>query len=323
MVTLNINQLKEDLLNSLSILLEHIEDKNTDAHKDFFPEKINEIKEAIESIKSQNLEISLLEKVSKILNFKRLFPLLELAEKSVELENTIIKKQLSLKDSYGKWGIDDSLLEEIFKKHKLIVTKYVLEGIFRKGLVSTDKEAWSPIMYNMGGRIIYDYIYAVTGGWFHEDIIKLWFENRLKEIDNLNIVSIKQTAHDSNRVFKYKKEKQNITGEPDFLIEVEINKKPLRFFLEIQHVTDASIKKRDNLIQVPSHRVRESKKHGDKYIFIVPYVDSEGRASKVAVIPGPLEETKENYIKGYFVHPSEAINTIKKFLEEIRKTKEI
>lgn len=309
--------IKEDLVKSLNLLIEHIKDENTDAHKDFFPSKIKPLKSAVSKLKIKQLNLEILTEISSFLGFKRIFPLIEMSEKIKELEDTVLKRQESIVNSYRKWGIDQKELDEILIKHKLLLIRFVLEGIFRKGLVETDRLAWAPIMYNMGGRIIYEYIFAVTHGWLHEDIIKLWFVNCLMKIKNFKLISMEQDAHDSDRIFKYKKEKQNISGEPDFLVKGKFNGKIVSFYLEVQHVTKRSRKVKTNLVQVPSHRVKESKKYGEKYLFIVPYITEEDKAFSVAVISGPLKEVKENYIEGHFVNPNTAISLIEDVIKKL------
>ena len=89
-----LNDLRNDLIESLKILIEHFQDENTDAYE-FYPEKIDPLNQSIIELRN-NFNIETLNKVSNQLGFRRLFPLLEMAEKSRELENTIIKKVLSL-----------------------------------------------------------------------------------------------------------------------------------------------------------------------------------------------------------------------------------
>ena len=312
-----LNDLRNNLIDSLKILIEHFQDENTDAYE-FYPEKIDPLNQSILELLN-NFNFETLNNISNQLGFRRLFPLLEMAEKSRELENTIIIKVNTIIDSYEVWRINQDELITISERYKAILRKYSLEGIFRKGIELSDDIALSSIAYNKGGRTIYKYIYDVTIGWLHEDVIRIWFEGIINEINNIRNLSIQQTAHDSDRVFKFKRKNQNITGEPDFIISLEKDEIKISFHLEVQHVSDRSRKKRKNLIQVPSHRISQSQNYGRNYLIVIPYINNRGMMESVCLKQGPLEgnEENQNYIEGEFINPNECTEFILEFIDSL------
>lgn len=308
------------MLCALEGLLEHIKDERTDAHWDFYPSKIEPIEKCMEMIKnSKEMDFQEMVTMSEILGFSRVFPLLELAEIEVELRKTVLKKQSEMIASYEKWGLNNETLSEIKKKYAGILKKSVWEGVFRKGISISESEAWKPIIYNKGGRTVYEYIDAVITGWMHEDVISQWFFEKLGSIRGVRSILVTGDAHDKDRIFKYKKLGKAITGEPDYKVELMLNGNKKTFVAEIQHVTNRSIKKRKGLVQVPGHRVKESKKWRNGYLFIVPYVN-ENSVEKIAIIPGPLKEVEVEFIRQpleSFFGPDDPIDMLSTFIRNL------
>ena len=178
-------------------------------------------------------------------------------------------------------------------------------------MVETDKNAWPDIMYNQGGRTLYDYISAVSTGWIHEDLIKQWIEKVL----HAYCAKVSLNAHDNERVFKFTKKGRQIVGTPDLHVEGVKNEVHFEFQIEVQHVTNNSRKKTKNLIQVPSHRVAASKRAGSLYLLVVPYVDKKGEATSVAILPAPLEVVGENYVAGSFLSLAPAETNLKDWVD--------
>lgn len=299
---LTTNTLNDELKYSLEQLKKHIEDTNTDFHNQFYPEKKDQIKKSIEKLENNNeLDFRTLSEVSDILNFKRMSPALELAEKKFEMEQNVSSRLENIIYSYGNWGIEENRLSQMNEKYQEILLNSVYEGLFRKGIKKSDREAWSSIKFNKGGRTLYKYIFDVVKGWPHEDLCAIWAEEVLKS--SFPEAKVLKEAHDSERVFKYSKKGQSISGEPDLQIDIE----GTRVALEIQHVTKNSRVKTKNLIRVPSHRIEESKKWGENYILLIPYVEDDQVTNRAAIFHGPLEESdREDHIKGEF-YPLEEV----------------
>jgi len=320
---LNSSQLQRSLDSSLRKLASHIEKDCTDAHKDYYPSKVRDLRDALKILQeAPSLEI--LNEVKSNLGFKRLFPLVELAEKPLELEDSIYKDLEAVCDSYvNVWRVKEDEAKEKLREYKENVQGYVLEGIFRKGLSETDNEAWRSIRYNKGGRTIYKYIYDITKGWLHEDLFYAWLKEKLDSFEiDLDIELIK-SAHDAERVFKYSKKGQNISGEPDFRLELREDSFEETVFLEVQHVTDRTRRKRKGLIQVPGHRVETSRFFEERYILVAPYLTKENEVPKVSVNPAPLNpSSKDGFVQARsFVDPPEGAVELEKALKSILEGK--
>lgn len=314
-------KLKMDIVEALSILRQQVENPLTDAHLDFFPAKRDSINETINFLQSNELSLENLETATTILGFKRFFPLLEMAEKLMEMEENVFPSQKKQAHSYSKIGVPTEHIENLLKSHNRILQCAVMEGIFRKGLCKTDREAWSGILYNMGGRILYDYINSIIRGWLHEDLVSKWLEDEIKKNQAYSDVRIERKAHDSNRIFKYKKKSRPISGEPDLVCCLKKGDKGIKFFVEIQHLTEKTIKKRDRLILVPAHRVKVSEEYGRRYIFIAPCI-LKAELSLFCILEGPLIEKKKGYVQGQFFNLDNASDTIMAFIESLLANEE-
>ncbi len=299
---LNTSNLNEELKYSLEQLKKHIEDTNTDFHDHFYPEKKEQLKKSIEKLdNNKELDFRTLSEISEILNFKRMSPALELAEKKFEMEQNVSSRLEEIIYSYESWGIEENTLSQLNQQYQEILLNSVYEGLFRKGIKKSDREAWSSIKFNKGGRTLYKYIFDVVKGWPQEDLCAIWAEEVLNS--SFPEVEVLKEAHDSERVFKYSKKGQSISGEPDLLIDVAGTK----VALEVQHVTKNSRVKTKNLIRVPSHRIEESKKWGKNYILLIPYVEDDQVTKRAAIFHGPLEEAdRDDYIEGEF-YPLEKV----------------
>ncbi|MHA1284110.1 MAG: hypothetical protein ACTSQP_16550 [Promethearchaeota archaeon] len=312
-----IEEIRKDLISCLRCFLLHISNKNTEAHE-FYPKYIDLIKKSIEKL-NQDFNLEILLEVCNLLKFKRIFPLLELSEKLKELNVALFGKIDNIVRSYEKWKINRRKLDRISKKYKLNLIKNTIESIFRKGIVQSDDKAYPSIIYHKRGRTIYKYIYDVSIGWLHEDIIKIWFKQILCNMENIELISIQQNAHDSNRVFKFSTKSQIISGEPDYTIRIRKNRTIIEFKLEIQHVSDKSRKKTKDLIEIPRHRISESKNYHN-YILIIPYIDNNDKMQSICIKMGPLrcyEKNGKYYIEGVFFTPKKSIEIIKEIINSL------
>lgn len=311
------DNLIKKIIVSLKITRAAIENPNTDAHVDYYPEMLESIDKTISFLEFPNSTLDHIYGASKLLKFNRFFPLVEMGEKFDELEAAVFPSQKKSIESYEDWGIPKDFLYKTFSDYKNSVYTSVFEGLYRKGLSKTDRDAWSSIFYTMGGRTIYDYVNSVTVGWTHEDLILKWFSIELGKINKLKLISLEKTAHDSDRIFRYKK-KRPITGEPDFYVKVLYMDKLISFHVEVQHATKDTFLKRSNKLKVPKHRVSTSTKYNNYYILIAPYLD-DGKVTRIALIPAPLKEVKKEFIEAHLLKQEWVNHMLTSFLDSLYK----
>ncbi len=207
----NFLELKNAIAKSLKLLRLQIDNPLSDAHADFFPSVPSSIEKALSLLDSSELTLETIEKIKVILGFEKIFPLIEMAEKLEELEETVFSTQKSEAYSYTKIGVPIEYIESSLEEKKLILQMSMMEGLFRKGVSKTDREAWSGIYYNMSGRTLYDYIHSIVNGWLHKDLICKWLEDEIKKEKEYKDIVIKRSDQNSLRIFRYKKKfKRNL-----------------------------------------------------------------------------------------------------------------
>jgi len=311
---------KECLKKALTLLKELASNQESDFYEDFVQTRPNmdlKIDEAVRAVEaSEALNYKLLKQLMDILNFNRLYPVIELAEKFYEASNIWAEK---LKAVLGEqirpayWGFTNDALEHLIAKCKKIIRKAFLELVFRKGRGETEIEAIKSFRYSMGSRLPEEYLLNLVLGWAVEDLVKIWLINRLEETSAIATIEVEEIAHDASRVIRFHGPK--ITGEADLKLKIElVNGSVMTFYVEIQRA-DRSRKRRSRKfenrivfekVEVPSHRIeqsRQSELRGIPYIIVF----ADFKRNEVAIVKNPhrccQKENGKAYVWAHFVPP--------------------
>jgi hypothetical protein len=126
-----------------------------------------------------------------------------LDEKFTKKRNRFTEKYSNISEG---WGLDVAQVE--------LITKTIEDRLLNNdGLIN--EESTDNLAYHKDKRTLFEYAYDVHDGWVQEDLIKIWFENKIKKInENLQFVNV---GTDNDRIFQIKNEKK-ITSTPDFNI---------------------------------------------------------------------------------------------------------
>jgi len=181
------------------------------------------------------------------------------------------KKFIEKYDSLNKdWGIDKNLIEDICLTY---------EQKFLTSLNDIQNTDIQNLKFHIDIRKPHEYVYDVYDGWIQEDLLKIWFDNKIKRIDqNLSIVN---NGTDKDRVFQIEN-KSNITSTPDFLLcynDKPIKKIETQFSREKRTIYDMKTYKVDKVfnengvflwINLPENKFfilypKNEKSHFEKY----------------------------------------------------------
>jgi hypothetical protein len=243
------------------------------------------------------------------LGFQRMYPLFELVDKTIHIEEQFLPELDRETRRLEAWGISSDEITVVLKEYPGVVKNAFYELVFRKAVSETEVDAIRGIRYSMGNRFAEEYFYNLIKGWPYEDIVARWLDKKLSALQSVTTVQRKNLAHDRDRVVRFRRRP---TGEADFVITLTLKGgKALWFYLEVQTATDRTVRRRTMEVEVPEHRISQSREAGGgKYLIVFPFKsgkDLSGVSDKVAFVVDPHERYREEkdrtFVEANFLSP--------------------
>jgi len=258
---------------------------------------------------AENLTYEVCTVLASNLGFRRIYPLFELVDKTIHIEERFLPELDKETRRLEAWGVSPDEIEEVLKGYPCIVKNAFYELVFRKAVGETEVDAIKGIRYSMGNRFAEEYFYNLIKGWPYEDLVGRWLDKKLSVLQSVATVQRKNLAHDQDRVVRFQRRP---TGEANFVVTLTLQGgRSLSFYLEVQTATERTVRTRTMEAEVPGHRITQSRETGGgKYLMIFPFKSSEdlsGASDKVAFVVDPhdcyREEKGKTFVKANFLSP--------------------
>jgi hypothetical protein len=304
---------QEKFKHCLTTCLQHLaqmsENPLLDFHTDYGHTKqaIQAALGCLENAESLNYEVCTV--LASNLGFRRMYPLFELVDKTIHIEEQFLPELDRETRRLEAWGISPDEIAVVLKEYPGIVKNAFYELVFRKAVSETEVDAIRGIRYSMGNRFAEEYFYNLIKGWPYEDIVARWLDKKLSALQSVTTVQRKNLAHDQDRVVRFRRRP---TGEANFVVTLTLEgEKTLWFYLEVQTATERTVRTRTMEVQVPEHRISQSRQAGGgKYLIVFPFKSGEdlsGASDTVAFVVDPhkccREERDKTLVKAQFLSP--------------------
>jgi len=320
------DEFKQSLMSCLRHLAQMSENPLLDFHADYgyARQTIVAALRYLEDVEGLSYEVC--KTVSSNLGFKRIYPLFELIDKTIHIEEQFLPELDKETRRLEAWDISPDEIEGVLKNYPSIVKNAFYELAFRKAVSKTEVDAIRGIRYSMGNRFAEEYFYNLIKGWPFEDLVSQWLCEKLSTVESVTNAQRQSLAHDQDRVVRFRKRP---TGEADFLVALTLRGgKMLRFYLEVQTATERTVRRRTMETEVPAHRIVQSREAGGgKYLIVFPYKSSEdlsGESDQVALVVDPHDhyrvERGKTFVKTNFLSPvgPEVDSELKRILTTLR-----
>ena len=306
---LSSKEFKECLSACLQHLAQMCDDESLDFHRDYAHVK-PAIVTALEQLKNaESLTYEVLQSLASTLGFQRIYPLFEFVDKTIHIEWQFLPELSRETRRLEAWDISSEEIGKVLEEYPHIVKNAFYELVFRKGVSETEVDAIRAIRYSMGNRFAEEYFYNLIKGWPYEDLVARWLANKLAALRPVASVQRQNLAHDQDRVVRFRKRP---TGEADFAVTLTLQSGiTFKFYLEVQTATERTVRRKTMEVEVPEHRIAQSRKAGDgKYLIVFPFKsnkDQSGASDEVAFVVDPhdcyLEEKAGTFVKAKFLSP--------------------
>jgi len=280
-----------------------------DFHRDY-ANKRQAILEALGYLeKAESLTYEVCAVLASTLGFQRMYPLFEFVDKTMHIEEEFVPELGKEMQRLEAWGISRDEIEEVLKEYPRIAMNAFYELVFRKGISETEVDAIRGIRWSMGNRFAEEYFYNLIKGWPYEDLVGQWLDRKLSALQSVTTIERKKLAHDQDRVVRFRRRP---TGEANFVVTVTLQGgNTLWFYLEVQTATERTVRTRTMEVEVPEHRITQSREAGGgKYLMVFPFKSSEdtsGTSDEVAFVVDPhdhySEESGKTFVKASFLSP--------------------
>lgn len=293
---------------ALDSLISSIEEGNSDLKErnEKISRKLKEVREVFS--KSNNLNFSTLLRAQEILDFERLYPILELGDKERDFDFWAEPIRGTCANFLEKWNIENSYVEETRVKYEKVLKSGFFEFIVRKGIERAETDVIKSIRFHLGrGRLVEEYMQNLVLGWLFEDLVKSWIEtevlNRMMRNGDIENFNLTYGAHDQKRIIKFYG--GQITGEPDFRLTLAWpTGEKTNISLEVQRVKKSYIGEKNLYgevkMQVPGHRKsveREVIKRRETFIMLL--VEEDKGIIGVSINPNANEKVLERKAYSY------------------------
>lgn len=302
-------EFKRRLESCLHYLVQMSDNHLLDFHTDYAQIR-PAIQAALEHLQAaESLTYEVLSALATGLGFKRIYPLFEFVDKALHIEHSFLPELKNEMRRLQAWGVSVAEIEEVLKAYPGIVRNAFFELIFRKAVGETEVDAIRRIRYSMGNRFAEEYFYNVIKGWPYEDLIARWLDRRLSALPSVRSVERKNLAHDQDRIIRFR---GRPTGEADFVVTLGLEGgRTLWFYLEVQTATERTVRRTTAEVEVPPHRIVQSREAGGgKYLIVFPFKSSEdlsGASDEIAFVVDPhdryREERRRTFVKANFLSP--------------------
>lgn len=302
---------QEEFKQSLTTCLRHLaqmsENPVLDFHTDYghTRQAILAALRYLENAESLSYEVCTV--LASNLGFRRMYPLFELVDKTIHIEEQFLPELDKETRRLEAWGVSPDEIEEVLKEYPCIVKNAFYELVFRKAVSETEVDAIRGIRYSMGNRFAEEYFYNLIKGWPYEDLMARWLDKKLSALESVTAVQRQNLAHDQDRVVRFRRRP---TGEANFVVTLTLQGgNTLWFYLEVQTATERTVRRR--MVEVPEHRITQSREAGGgKYLIVFPFKSSEdlsGASDEVAFVVDPhdcyREERGRTFVKANFLSP--------------------
>lgn len=302
-------EFKQSLTSCLRHLAQMSEDPLLDFHTDYghTGQAIVAALGYLENAESITYEVCMV--LASNLGFRRMYPLFELVDKTIHIEEQFLPELDKETRRLEAWGVSPDEIEAVLKEYPGIVKNAFYELVFRKAVSETEVDAIRSIRWSMGNRFAEEYFYNLIKGWPYEDLVARWLDEKLSTLQSITTVQRQNLAHDQDRVVRFRR---SPTGEANFVVTLALQSgRTLWFYLEVQTATERTVRRRTMEVEVPEHRITQSRKAGGgKYLMVFPFKSSEdlsGASDQAAFVVDPhdhyREERGRTFVKANFLSP--------------------